>query len=73
MKDFLGNNLELGDEVVFTAPKYRMFAKGNIIAFTKNKVRVEYMNTWNFAAPGYKDEYLCEPSFLILSKEKNDV
>jgi hypothetical protein len=67
MKDFLGNILELGDEVVFTAPKYRMFAKGKIIAFTKTKVRVEYMNTWNFPSPGYKDEYLAEPSFLVVA------
>jgi len=69
MKDFLGKELSLDDEVVFTAPSYRMFAKGKIIAFTKTKVRVEYMNTWNYQAPGYKNEYLAEPSFLILSKK----
>lgn len=69
MKDFLGNTLELFDEVVFTAPKYRMFAKGKIIAFTKTKVRIEYMNTWNHMPPGWRDEYLAEPSFLILSKK----
>jgi len=69
MKDFLGKKLDLSDEVVFTAPSYRMFAKGKIIAFTKTRVRVEYMNTWNHQAPGYKETYLAEPSFLILSKK----
>lgn len=69
MKDFLGEYLEIGDEVVFTAPKYRHFAKAKIIAFTKTKVRIAYKNTWNFQAPGVDSEYLSDPGFLILSKK----
>ena len=70
MKDFLGNTLEIGDEVVLTAPQYRHFTKATIIAFTPKKIRVEYMNTWNHQAPGYRSEYLSEPDFLILCKKK---
>lgn len=65
MKDFLGNALEIGDHVVLTAPKYRHFVRARIIAFTKTKVRVTYRNTWNYGQPGYEEEYLGEPSFLV--------
>lgn len=65
MKDFLGNDLEIGDTVVLTAPSYRMFTKAKIIAFTPQKVRVEYNNTWNYGPSGYIQTYLAEPYFLI--------
>lgn len=70
MQDFLGNVLDLGDQVVLTAPQYRHYVKAVIIAFTPKKVRVEFMNTWNFGVPGYRTEYLSEPDFLILCKKK---
>lgn len=65
MKDFLGNELQIGDEVVLTAPKYRMFTKAKIIAFTPKKVRVQYNNTWNYGPKGYVEEYLSESDFLV--------
>lgn len=65
MKDFLGKELTLGDVVVLTAPRYRMYTKAKIIAFTKTKVRVEFTNTWNFAHPGLVETYLSESNFLI--------
>ena len=67
MKDFLGKELELHDEVVFTAPSYRHLVKGKIIAFTPKKVRIEYINDWNFHKS--VQEYLSEPNFLILAKK----
>jgi hypothetical protein len=69
MKDFLGKELAIGDIVVLTAPKYRHFTKATVIAFTKQKVRVSYINNWNFSR-GYEDTYLSEPDFLVKIEEK---
>jgi len=66
VKDFLGNDLALGDEVVLTAPNYRHFVKAKVIKFTPKKVRVEYLNTWNFpSGNGLRLEYLSDPEFLV--------
>ena len=70
MKDFLGNALEIGDEVVLTAPKYRMFTRAKVIAFTPKKVRVQYNNTWNYGSTGYIEKYLSEPNFLVKTNPK---
>ena len=61
MKDFLDKELELGDFVVVTEPKYRNFVKAKIIAFTPKKVRVEYRSYL-----GLTETYLSDPEFLIL-------
>ncbi|QGT54393.1 hypothetical protein b3_0149 [Synechococcus phage B3] len=42
MKDFLGNNLEVGDIVVMMRPNYREFMKAKIVRFTKCFVIVTY-------------------------------
>ena len=70
MKDFLGRPLAIGDNVVLTAPKYRHFTKAKVIAFTTQKVRVEFNNTWNYGAGGYVEQYLSEPNFLVKIEEK---
>lgn len=72
MKDFLGNQLDIGDEVVLTAPQYRHLVKAKVIAFTPKKVRVEYSNTWTYGAQGQLQEYLSESNFLILNKKVNN-
>lgn len=69
MKDFLGREIEIGDTVVLTAPKYRMFTKAKVIKLTPQKVRVEYINTWNYGKPGRRQEYLSEPDFLVVVQE----
>lgn len=48
MKDFIGNELEVGDKVIFIAPNYRHYAKGIVQRFTKETVVIEYTNTWNY-------------------------
>ena len=68
MKDFLGNELEIDDYVVLTAPFYRHFARGKIIQFTPKKVRVEYTNNWNYS-DGMICNYLSDPEFLVKIKE----
>lgn len=44
MKDFLGNELKVGDEVVFSLQLHRRLSKGVIASFTKsgNYVNVKY-------------------------------
>ena len=64
--DFLGQPLSVGDIVVFPAPQYRHLVKGIVIGFTPKKVRIEYSNTWNHSAPGYKSEYLTEPGRNVI-------
>ena len=64
MQDFLGRDLAIGDSVIIIAPKYRHFVVARIIEFTAKNVRVAFMNTWNFAAPGYYVELLQAPSQL---------
>ena len=41
MKDFLDNDLGIGDKVVFIKPGYRDFSTGTIIRFTKYFVIIE--------------------------------
>lgn len=64
MKDFLGFELALGDSVIIMAPGYRHFALARVIKFTPTSVRVSFMNTWNYAKPGYYTELLQSPSQL---------
>lgn len=42
MKDFLGNELSINDNVVIIRPKYKELVKAIVIRFTKNYVFVEY-------------------------------
>jgi hypothetical protein len=64
MNDFLGVELALGDSVIIMAPNYRHFVLARIIKFTPMQVRVAFMNTWNYAKPGYYTELLQSPSQL---------
>lgn len=40
MKDYLGNELEVGDQVVFVRLNYRDLMKGTIIKLTPKMVRI---------------------------------
>lgn len=44
MKDFLGNELNVGDEVVFSLQLHRRLCKGVVVSFTKSKnyVNIKY-------------------------------
>jgi hypothetical protein len=41
MKDYLGNILEIGDEVAFILPGYREFTRGVITKFTRCFVMID--------------------------------
>lgn len=65
MKDFLGTEINIGDSVVLTEPGYRNFVKAKVIAFTPQKVRVEY----KLKHSDSKYTYLGLPNFLVVIKE----
>lgn len=46
--DFLGNKLNVGNEVVFFALKYRCLTKGKITKITEKMIFIDFINTWNY-------------------------
>lgn len=50
MLDKLGNELKIGDEVIFIAPGYRMLVVGKITSFTPKMLKIEYINDWNYTS-----------------------
>lgn len=65
MKDFLGQTLEIDDDVIIIAPSYRHFVKAKVIKFTPQQVRVAYNNTWNYASEGMYTELLQSPQQVV--------
>lgn len=64
--DFLGNTLNVGDEVVLVRPNYREFIVGTISKFTQCYVFVEL--------PGkYCHEVIKQSPSQLIKKEKNGV
>lgn len=43
-KDYLGNDLEVGNKVIFMKLKYREFCKGVILKITPQTVRIDTGN-----------------------------
>lgn len=62
--DFLGQETRIGDTVVITAPKYRSFVKGTVIAITPKNARIEFYNNWNYGTPR-KETLLAAHGFVI--------
>lgn len=46
MKDYLGQELQVGDVVIYYSNGYRIFAKGRIIKITKCFVFIDDGNKW---------------------------
>jgi hypothetical protein len=44
MKDFLGNELKVGDTVIFIEPNYRNFQKGKIFKITEKTIFISWRN-----------------------------
>ncbi len=65
MKDFLGHELVVGDEVVTTPKNYRGLVRAKIVSFTTQQVNVSYMNTWNFGTPGREENFRTYPNTLV--------
>lgn len=45
--DFLGNEINVGDRVIFEAPKYRDFVIGKVISKAEKTCQIEFLNTLN--------------------------
>lgn len=54
-EDFLGNKINIGDKVIFEAPKYRDFVIGTVITKASKSCQIEYINDWNYSKPGKKE------------------
>ena len=52
--DFLGKKIDIGDEVIFEAPKYRSFCIGKVVTKAEKSCQIEYINDWNFPTEGKK-------------------
>jgi len=61
-KDFFGTELKIGDTVAIMRPQYRDLVKGEVIAFTPQKVRVKYQVHW---AKDQYDETLTYPCDVV--------
>ena len=57
MKDFLGQEVNVGDKVITTAKNYRSLVKGEVISLAPKSALVEYLNTWNYGDPGRVENY----------------
>lgn len=66
--DKLGNQLYLGDKVVFIAPGYRTLVVGEIITFNKSMITIEYVNDWNYC-DGRTETLRQKPDQVIKIKE----
>lgn len=64
MKDYLGNELQVGDEVIFPYPNYRGLVTGKILKITPQKVKMEYVHQ------NYSRTYTIEGNSVILKKER---
>ncbi len=63
-KDFIGNELSIGDVVVFCAPRYRHLCKGVVLSISEQKLVVEYKNTWHYT-PAATRTYQHNHNFFV--------
>lgn len=71
-KDFLKEDLSIGDTVAFLAPNYRMMVKGIVIKITPKKIIIGYYNDWNFSSR-YKKTYTIEPRCVIKITKQSEL
>lgn len=64
MRDFLGNELKLGNSVIVSKLNYQDLVKAKIVAFTPTKIHIEYNTIFGVTS------YPCEPEFLVLYNEQ---
>jgi hypothetical protein len=67
MKDFVGNELSIGDIVVFEQPNYRNFILGEITKKTPQKIHVKYFYQHNF------HDFLILPNAVIKVNKKSEI
>jgi hypothetical protein len=70
MKDFLGEDLKVGDSVILVIPRYRGYVVGVIERFTKSYVFVSFPKPWPGACVGGGPPIKQNPSQLIKLTEE---
>ena len=63
--DFLGNKINIGDTVIFEAPKYRHFTFGKVVTKAEKSCQIEYVNDWNYS-DGYME--ICRQGYAQIIK-----
>lgn len=66
MKDFIGNELALGDFVAFTRPGYRDLTLGKIIKFTPKKIRLSYTSYY-----GSDETHAIDSTYVVKLNEQD--
>jgi hypothetical protein len=65
MKDFLGNDLEINDYVVYVLPAYRMLAIGQISSFTQKNIRLNTRVSKTELPDMVNDTFLQAPNQVV--------
>lgn len=60
MKDFFGQELQVGDTVASLIKNYRGLTKATITKLTPQNIRVRYKSY-----TGYEREYICPPDWVV--------
>jgi hypothetical protein len=68
MKDFLENELSVGDKVVFTPPDYKNFCLGTIVKIAAKQIAIEYINTRNYGKNNTKTDIKYEYPDRVVKK-----
>jgi hypothetical protein len=71
--DFLGNKINVGDEVIFTAPGYRALVIGKVITKAPKSCQIEYINDWNYPRDGGVKEVVRQGYDQIIKHSAADV
>jgi hypothetical protein len=66
MRDFIGQELEVGDLVAVTVPNYRSLMKATVARFTPKRVVLQYFERSTL------HEYTTPPNFVIKIPKKGD-
>ena len=69
-EDFLGNKINIGDIVIFEAPKYRDFTIGKVITKAEKTCQIEYVNNWNY--PEGKKQIVRQFYCQVIKKPSDD-
>lgn len=64
MKDFLGQDLEVGDVVAVTEPNYRSLIRATVVRFTPKRVVLQYFENRQLR------DYTTPPNFVIKIPKK---
>lgn len=65
MKDFLGQELAIGDEVIFVERAYRGLKIGKVTGITSKRIHVVFPSKWQ---PNKMDSTTLDPQYNVVKK-----